>query len=260
MACYGLRWPRIRRPASGPVKRWHRPWRQPWPDGATSPAPARGGSAGSYPQRAGVNELRSFGYRLDAAEPGLPHIALFALGLTHYQLGDDAGALPLFNAAIDNLPARPAGLQAGFLYFFRANGRARTGQPLAEVVADLEKARAMNPGVVEIRENLAKAYTGACKPDGSTALDSALAEIMPALQAGQRGSASEQTRADLEAAYRRLGRNTDARRVAGLAATPVATPTTPCRRSWPWPTRHGTPDVMRTPRGCIRPPSPRPGG
>jgi len=208
---------------------------------------------------ADANELRSFGYRLESADAGLPHVALFALALTRHQLGDDAGALPLFNAAVDSLPAKQAGLQAGYLYFFRAAARQRTGQPAADVVADLEKARAMNPGVVEIRESLAAAYIGACKPDGSTALDLALAEIAPVLQAGQtgprpyeldgavlfllgrldeaadvyeealrRGSASEQVRSDLEAAYRRLGRTNDADRVAALAvaAAPV-TPTLP---------------------------------
>ncbi len=206
-----------------------------------------------------VSELRSFGYRLENADPGLAHIAPLALGIIRYQQGDDEGALRLFTAAIENLPVRQTGLQAGFAYFFRANTRARTGQPVADIVADLENARGMNPGVAEIRQNLAVAYIGACKADGSTALDLALAEMVPVLQSGQtgprpyeiegsilfladrldeaadayeealrRGSPTPQVKDDLIAAYQRLGRKADADRIAKtIAPAPVATATLP---------------------------------
>jgi len=126
----------------------------------------------------GTDDLRSFGYRL-GADRKLEHVAYLSLGLLRYTERNYADALPLFDKAINSLPKNDPASQtnAAAAYFYRGMTRLYVGEPNADVVADLEAARANDGDISAIHQNLAVAYFNACTVDGTNRLNDALTEI-----------------------------------------------------------------------------------
>lgn len=126
----------------------------------------------------GTDDLRSFGYRL-GTDRKLEHVAYLSLGLLRFTERDYAAALPLFDKAINSLPKNDPTSQtnAAAAYYYRGTTRMHVGEPNADVVADLETARANDGDVSAIHQNLSVAYLGACTREGGNRLNDALAEI-----------------------------------------------------------------------------------
>ncbi|MBI5877049.1 MAG: tetratricopeptide repeat protein [Chloroflexi bacterium] len=200
------------------------------------------------------DELSTTDFHLQGGDRETAFLTLVALGLIRFAEEDFATALSVYDAALLTIgddPARPAP-NAEIAYFYKALAQYASGEQWTDITANLNRAAALKPNWSEPHYMLALASLWSCKPDGSNALDVALAESEAAVRLRAdadnlwiRGAALAQlhrwadaaksyeqslklrddsgVRSDLATAFRKLGRDAEADALLSRTAPPAAT-------------------------------------
>ncbi|MBI4785598.1 MAG: tetratricopeptide repeat protein [Chloroflexi bacterium] len=130
-------------------------------------------------------------------------ISTALLGLAFYLNGDSTRALALFDKALAN-PNNAQVTGSELIYFQRATVLYQQNR-VADSVADLEKALALNPGLFEAHYNLAIAYSELCTP--ARQLERAIAQAQTAVNLRPTSANAHILLGDL---YRQAGKNDQA--------------------------------------------------